>query len=61
NQQIHNGIGICKNVCCSKRGSMARSGISGSRLHLLHLSATAPSAPLALFFHLDCFRDRSDA
>jgi hypothetical protein len=38
----------------SKTGSMARSGISGSRLHLLHLSATAPSAPLARYFHLDC-------
>jgi len=38
----------------SKTGSMAQSGISGSRLHLLHLSATAPSAPLARSFHLDC-------
>lgn len=38
----------------SKTGSMARSGISGSRLHLLHLSTTAPSAPLASSFHLDC-------
>jgi hypothetical protein len=45
----------------SKTGSMARWGISGSRLHLLHLSATAPSAPLARSFHLDCVQDRCSA
>jgi hypothetical protein len=44
-----------------KTGSMARPGISSSHLHLLHLSATAPSAPLARFFHLDFVRDRCAA